>query len=144
MFIYSFIYSFICLFIYLYIIQDTDLCGFDICPSWLKNDNENNSDDNNYLQIENKDLYDNISSNSKILNKNRNLNRPQMKNKSAPVPGLILIEKVPLNRAVIKSSNLNDDTNNNDIDTRNRITQLTSDWMLTPDPGEIKNDSNIF
>ena len=67
-----------------------------------------------------------------------------MKNKSVPVPGLILIEKVPLNRAVIKSSNLNDDTNNNDIDNRDHFTNLTSHWMLTPDPGKIKTDLNVF
>ena len=67
-----------------------------------------------------------------------------MRNKSISVPGLVLIEKVPLNRAVIKSSYLSDNDGNNDIDNMESLHDSTSDWMLTPDPGELTTTFNLF
>ena len=67
-----------------------------------------------------------------------------MRNKSISVPGLVLIEKVQLSRAVIKSSYLSDNDGNNDIDNRESLHDSTSDWMLTPDPGELKTTLNSF
>ena len=67
-----------------------------------------------------------------------------MRNKSISVPGLVLIEKVPLNRAVIKSSYLSDNDGNNDIDNMESLHDSTSDWMLTPDPGELTTTFNSF
>ena len=67
-----------------------------------------------------------------------------MRNKSISVPGLVLIEKVQLSRAVIKSSYLSDNDGNNDIDNMESLRDSTSDWMLTPDPGELKTPSIYF
>ena len=67
-----------------------------------------------------------------------------MRNKSISVPGLVLIEKVPLSRAVIKSSYLTDNDGNNDIDNMESLHDSTSDWMLTPDPGELTTTFNFF
>ena len=45
---------------------------------------------------------------------------------------------------VIKSSYLSDNDGNNDIDNIDSLHDSTSDWMLTPDPGELKTTFNSF
>ena len=137
-------------FIFSYILsQGNGPCGEDVSPSWLtdntsynnNNDNNNNNNNNNShnLQIE-KNNFLSYSSNSykyenenENKNENNNFNRLQRKNKKILAPGLILVEKVPVNRAVASLTNSSENHNNDN----NNLNHSTNNWMLTPDPGNL-------
>ena len=134
-------------FIFSYILsQGNGPCGEDVSPSWLtdntsyNNNNDNNNNNNSHnLQIE-KNNFLSYSSNSykyenenENKNENNNFNRLQRKNKKILAPGLILVEKVPVNRAVASLTNSSENHNNDN----NNLNHSTNKWMLTPDPGNL-------
>jgi hypothetical protein len=87
-------------------LQSADACVDDVQPSWLSPESESRRNDSSSTAISTYNLYG-------------------QKKGTAPVPGLVLVERVPVGKAAIEGSGYNSNSN----------ASGGSHWALLADPG---------